>query len=363
MHQPSNSHPQSDPPRLSLPAMRCALTVRLLSRWWSGFLHPCVRERAPHKRAPHNMGTFIGSARLIRASAHAARAQVEARLRQLEGRMQAGESARPRGKPELSRYEPERQGGAALLTAPASYNAAADVTATAGKEEKKKARLCRVPAGHDARLPVWLGARQQLAMTGTGGGVRQCVPSTVHISCDCHISGNVSGFVMLLTSLSHLQSAVNEPWAVYAYLTGRRLVPRHRTPPHCEKYVKARARPWQAGSVVSILRVVWRLCLRRVPAARAEEEAERGGGSGGGARRGRRGGCGGAGARAGQEEEKEGKGGRRGGGRSGCGAGAERRGGRGRSEDEKEVQGRGRRRSSGRWRRRRRGEQCVLLAL
>ena len=58
MHQPSNSHPQSDPPRLSLPAMRCALTVRLLSRWWSGFLHPCVRERAPHKRAPHNMGTY-----------------------------------------------------------------------------------------------------------------------------------------------------------------------------------------------------------------------------------------------------------------------------------------------------------------
>jgi len=54
--------------------------------------------------------------------------------------MQAGESARPRGKPEVSRYEPERQGGAALLTAPASYNPAADVTATAGKEEKKKAR-------------------------------------------------------------------------------------------------------------------------------------------------------------------------------------------------------------------------------
>lgn len=68
------------------------------------------------------------------------RVQVEARLRQLEGRMLAGESAKPRGKPDIAKYEPERQGGAgaALLTAPAAYNPAADVTATAGKEEKKK---------------------------------------------------------------------------------------------------------------------------------------------------------------------------------------------------------------------------------
>ena len=69
-----------------------------------------------------------------------ARMQVEARLRQLEGRMLAGESAKPRGKPDIAKYEPERQGGAgaALLTAPVAYNPAADVTATAGKEEKKK---------------------------------------------------------------------------------------------------------------------------------------------------------------------------------------------------------------------------------
>jgi len=30
MHQPSNSHPQSGPPRLLLPAMRYSLTVRLV---------------------------------------------------------------------------------------------------------------------------------------------------------------------------------------------------------------------------------------------------------------------------------------------------------------------------------------------
>ena len=73
-------------------------------------------------------------------------AQVEARLRQLEGRMLAGESAKPRGKPDIAKYEPGRQGGAgaALLTAPVAYNPAADVTATAGKEEKKKVRAYRV---------------------------------------------------------------------------------------------------------------------------------------------------------------------------------------------------------------------------
>ncbi len=67
---------------------------------------------------------------------------MEARLRQLEGRMLASDSAKPRGKPDIARYEPERQGGAgaALLTAPQAYNPAADVTATAGKEEKKKVR-------------------------------------------------------------------------------------------------------------------------------------------------------------------------------------------------------------------------------
>ena len=49
--------------------------------------------------------------------------------------MLAGESAKPRGKPAIAKYEPERQSGAgaALLTAPAAYNPAADVTATAGK--------------------------------------------------------------------------------------------------------------------------------------------------------------------------------------------------------------------------------------
>ena len=56
--------------------------------------------------------------------------------------MLASDSAKPRGKPDIARYEPERQGaaGAALLTAPQAYNPAADVTASAGKEEKKVRR-------------------------------------------------------------------------------------------------------------------------------------------------------------------------------------------------------------------------------
>ena len=66
--------------------------------------------------------------------------------------MLAGESAKPRGKPDIAKYEPERQGGAgaALLTAPAAYNPAADVTATAGKEEKKKVgdQQSLYPLGH-----------------------------------------------------------------------------------------------------------------------------------------------------------------------------------------------------------------------
>ncbi len=176
-----------------------------------------------------------GLRRLTNAGAHAARAQVEARLRQLEGRMQAGESARPRGKPEVSRYEPERQGGAALLTAPASYNPAADVTATAGKEEKKKARASRAPARQSACLPVWLGKRPcagggagpalftaPAALRGRGRrwqgrGLegRAAVPSTVHSACDSGKLGRVSGMV---THLRYDQATYlrGEHWAGHA---------------------------------------------------------------------------------------------------------------------------------------------------
>lgn len=64
---------------------------------------------------------------------------MEARLRQLEGKMLASDSGVARGKPEIARYDPARQGaaGAALLTAPKAYNPDADVTADAGKEQKK----------------------------------------------------------------------------------------------------------------------------------------------------------------------------------------------------------------------------------
>ena len=65
--------------------------------------------------------------------------QVEARLRQLEGKMLASDSGVARGKADIARYDPSRQGaaGAALLTAPKAYNPDADVTANAGKEQKK----------------------------------------------------------------------------------------------------------------------------------------------------------------------------------------------------------------------------------
>lgn len=64
---------------------------------------------------------------------------MEARLRQLEGKMLASDSGVARGKAEIARYDPSRQGAAsaALLTAPKAYNPDADVTADAGKEQKK----------------------------------------------------------------------------------------------------------------------------------------------------------------------------------------------------------------------------------
>lgn len=60
--------------------------------------------------------------------------------------MLASDSGVARGKPEIARYDPSRQGaaGAALLTAPKAYNPDADVTADAGKEQKKakKKKVC-----------------------------------------------------------------------------------------------------------------------------------------------------------------------------------------------------------------------------
>lgn len=69
--------------------------------------------------------------------------QVEARLRALEGKVLANDSAKVRGKADIQKYDPARQGnaGAALLTVPKAYNPDADVTADAGKEEKKKKKV------------------------------------------------------------------------------------------------------------------------------------------------------------------------------------------------------------------------------
>jgi hypothetical protein len=68
---------------------------------------------------------------------------VETRLRQLEGKLLANDSAKVRGKGDIPKYDPARQGaaGAAVLTTPKSYNPDADVTASAGKEEKKKKKV------------------------------------------------------------------------------------------------------------------------------------------------------------------------------------------------------------------------------
>eukprot|EP00887_Chlorella_sp_A99_P002605 scaffold6.g2605.t1 len=68
-----------------------------------------------------------------------ARAKVEARLRQLEGKQLGAEAARPRGPPGAAKYDPARQGeAAALATAPAAYNAGADVVMADGGEAKKE---------------------------------------------------------------------------------------------------------------------------------------------------------------------------------------------------------------------------------
>ena len=74
--------------------------------------------------------------------------QVEARLRQLEGKLLASDSAKPRaGKGDIPKYDAARQGnaGPALITAAKAYNPDADVTADAGKEEKKKKKVGRLP--------------------------------------------------------------------------------------------------------------------------------------------------------------------------------------------------------------------------
>lgn len=80
---------------------------------------------------------------------------MEARLRQLEGKLLAGESGRPRGKPDTPKYDASRQGGAgaALLSAPKAYNPDADVTASAGKEPKKKKKV-RGPFLDCQKLPT-----------------------------------------------------------------------------------------------------------------------------------------------------------------------------------------------------------------
>ncbi len=69
--------------------------------------------------------------------------------------MLASDSGVARGKPEIARYDPSRQGaaGAALLTAPKAYNPDADVTADAGKEQKKtKKKKVPVPPDDTAQL-------------------------------------------------------------------------------------------------------------------------------------------------------------------------------------------------------------------
>ena len=83
--------------------------------------------------------------------------QVEARLRQLEGKMLASDSGAARGKADIARYDPSRQGaaGAALLTAPKAYNTDADVTADAGKEQKK-AKKKKVKLTISMPDPLWL---------------------------------------------------------------------------------------------------------------------------------------------------------------------------------------------------------------
>ncbi|DBA92194.1 hypothetical protein WJX77_003846 [Trebouxia sp. C0004] len=66
------------------------------------------------------------------------RTKVESRLRQLEGKLLGSEAAQPRGKAEPQKYDAGRQGASgALLTAPKTYNADADVVMEPAKLEKK----------------------------------------------------------------------------------------------------------------------------------------------------------------------------------------------------------------------------------
>lgn len=72
--------------------------------------------------------------------------------------MLASDSGAARGKADTPKYDPSRQGaaGAALLADAKAYNPAADVTADAGKEDKKakkkkvSASPCRTLAAHQA---------------------------------------------------------------------------------------------------------------------------------------------------------------------------------------------------------------------
>lgn len=71
--------------------------------------------------------------------------QIEARARQMEGRDLGQQAATPGGKAQPQTYDRARQGAAPGLASEAKvYNPDADVTATAGKEEKKKVGLTRL---------------------------------------------------------------------------------------------------------------------------------------------------------------------------------------------------------------------------
>ncbi len=68
--------------------------------------------------------------------------QLEARARQLEGRELGSAAGHARGKPDLQKYDRDRQGAnPALVTVPKAYNTDADITADVRSDvvkEKKK---------------------------------------------------------------------------------------------------------------------------------------------------------------------------------------------------------------------------------
>ncbi|DBA95235.1 TPA: Nucleolar protein 58 [Trebouxia sp. C0006] len=82
------------------------------------------------------------------------RSKVESRLRQLEGKLLGSESAQPRGKAEPQKYDAGRQGASgALLTAPKTYNADADVVMEPAKPEKKNKKRGAEPEANGAAEP------------------------------------------------------------------------------------------------------------------------------------------------------------------------------------------------------------------